>query len=133
MQQLNKVQQSIHDNIVGPAIKQIPGLRIATIRQIDYINKTAVIVYSEAQDTKGTEIPGVPIMRMQGVHESGPFGGDTVLIGFMNNDFRKPVILGTIDQLYGTRRGLDRDPHPGKGANLSDLYCVREGEKWSVQ
>ncbi|WP_422661741.1 hypothetical protein ACK8P5_25645 (plasmid) [Paenibacillus sp. EC2-1] len=132
MQQLNSVQQNIYDRIVGPAIKQIAGLRIGVIREIDYQYKLATIVYADAQDKQNVETPNVPMMRQQGSHESGPFVGDHVLVGFFNNDFRKPVILGTIDQLYGYRRALDRDPHPGKGANLSDLYCKREGESWSV-
>lgn len=130
MHQMNAVQKNLYDKVVAPAMKSLAGFRIGEVRDINYATKRATIVYTDAQDKKGVEIINVPMVRQQGTHEAGPFIGDQVLIAFFNNDNRRPVIIGTIDVDYDRSRGADRDPHPGKGANVSDVYCTRDGEKW---
>jgi hypothetical protein len=128
---MNKVQQSIYDTVVRPAIKSLAGLMIAEVRHVNYTTKRAIIAIEQPDDPQRTDesyIIEVPIVRQQGVHESGPYPGDQVLVGFINNDHRHPVIIGTIDLMYNTRRGDNRDPHPGKGARLTDLYCARKAD-----
>lgn len=129
---MNKVQQKIYDEVVAPAIGNLAGLRIGTIRRFHPLTKRAIIAIHDMQGNPEREIPNVPIVRQQGAHESGPFVGDTVLIGFFNNDLRYPVIIGTVDLRYNETRGASRDVHKRKGANLTDLYVKREGEIWDV-
>lgn len=130
---MNKVQRRIYNEIVAPAMNNIAGIRLAVIRDISYENKMCSVAYNVQQDAANMEITNVPMLRQQGTHESGPFVGDTVLIGFFNNDSRKPVILGTLDMAYKARRTEGRDKHDGKGAHISDLYCDRKGESWNVE
>lgn len=129
---MNPVQQRLFNNIVSPALRRTAGLRMATIRDVDYIRKRATIAFTDSQMATGDDVAEVNIVRQNGLHESGPFPGDTVLIGFLNNDIKFPFIIGAADIAYADVRRVERDRHHEQGALLSDLYVKRKGETWNV-
>jgi hypothetical protein len=129
---MNPVQKRIFDQVVNPAIRGLAGLRVAEIMEIDHFRKKAKIAFTDGQRENGQEVAEVMLVRQQGFHEPGPFVGDTVLIGFMNNDYRNPIIIGSVDSAYQFRRRIERDRHLSQGSLLSDIYTERVGETWDV-
>ncbi|MNP29196.1 hypothetical protein D3C76_1222080 [compost metagenome] len=105
---------------------------MATVRDIDYIQKRATIAYTDSQQGTGEDVAEVNLVRQNGLHESGPFPGDSVLIGFLNNDTKFPFIVGAADTYYADIRRVERDQHHEQGALLSDKYTQRKGETWNV-
>lgn len=129
---MNRIKQSLQSELVSPVMRRTAGLREGIIRDVDYIRKRANISFTDGQGSYGDDVTQVNMIRQNGIHESGPFPGDTVLIGFLNNDVKRPFIIGSMDTAYADVRRVERDQHHEQGSLLSDAYTKRKGETWNV-
>jgi len=129
---MNRIKQHLQSELVAPNIRRTAGLREAIVRDVDYVRKRASIAFTDAQGSYGDDVLKVNMIRQNGIHESGPFPGDTVLIGFLNNDIKRPFIVGTTDTAYADVRRVERDQHAEQGALLSDRFVNRKGDTWNV-
>jgi hypothetical protein len=127
---MNKVQQSIYDKIVSPAMKSIAGAVMGTVISFDSINHLATVEYSSG-DMFSTQKVNVPYNVTPGIKKSALYPGDTVLLIFLNNSYKRPVILDILDREHALQTWTNQD-HTGKGSNISDYYSEREGESWDV-
>lgn len=130
---MNKVQQSIYDNIVGPAVDSIAGSVIGEV--VDYNNKLnmATVTYSSGDpDDEEEDIvrTGVPYGISPGIKKTGLFPGDRVIIQFMNNSYKHPYISELIDRNFPFDTRPSMMTHYRKGSNVTDYYSDREGESW---
>jgi hypothetical protein len=129
---MNKVQQSIYDKVVGPAMKSIAGMVIGEVRSFNSRLHLGSVVYSSGEDGEKILKHGVPMEVTPGIKKSSPFPGDPVLLAFINNNYQTPVIVGILDKehIYNTR--TLSTIHRRKGSNVTDLYSAREGETWNA-
>jgi hypothetical protein len=132
---MNPVQQKILNNVVKPALNQLGSIRVGRVIAFNPNTKEATVSYStkDGVENKNRVAKFVPMIRQEGVHESGPYVGDRVVLGFINNDISRPIILGVIDQRYAISRRVEREQHDGKGTNIPDYYTRRTGANWNVE
>lgn len=128
---MNRIQRTLFEATVAPAMRRSVGLKLGTVREVDYVKKRITIAYTENQADNENETVNIDMVRDMGLHEAGPFEGDQVLVGFLNNNIMYPYIIGTTDTNYGLERRFEYDQHRNQGAYLSDQYATRSGETWN--
>lgn len=133
---MNQVSRKILDNVVNPALNALGSMRVGRIISRNATTNEAEVSFSSAsglaEDTEKSS-KYVAMVRQEGMYEAGPFVGDEVLLGFINNDISRPVILGAIDTRYAISRRPEREGHKGSGTNIADYYTRRSGANWNVE
>lgn len=129
---MNKVQQSIYDKVVGPAISQIAGTVIAEVVDFNHKMNTATVMYSSGDPESDESMvkSGVPYSVSPGLKKTGLFPGDKVSLQFMNNSYKQPYITELVDREFPFNTRTESMIHYRKGSNVSDYYSTREGESW---
>lgn len=127
---MNPVQQKILESVVQPALSQMAGMCIGTVTDFVPGHNFGSVVYSTPDSTDQIEKQGVPYMNVIGVKTMCPMPGDDVLIGFINNSYKQPVILGIMDREYAFQTRPLYQSHFRNGSNIPDYYSEREGESW---
>lgn len=129
---MNAVQKRIYDQVVGPALSQVAGMVIGEVASFTPGHNFGSVVYSSPGSTGQIEKKGVPYMNVFGVKTMCPMPGDSVLIGFINNSYQQPIILGLLDKEYAFQTRPLYESHFRSGSNIPDYYSERVGEDWDV-
>ncbi|MBL0201647.1 MAG: type VI secretion system tip protein VgrG [Chitinophagaceae bacterium] len=114
-----------------PAMGQLPamqGLQLATVKQIDRDPENMHRIQLEIPSVSGT--PNTTWARMAHYYASNKSGsfflpevGDEVVLGFLDNDPRYPIILGS---LYN---GKNTAPYTAEAKNNSKAFVTRSNMK----
>lgn len=128
---MNKVQKQILDNIVAPAIRQIPYTTLGTVESYDVDLNIAVLIIEGINSEFGYKrYPNVPVSFSNGIKTSSVFPGDVVIVQFFNGSASTPVIIGLADTTYAATTREKYNGHREAGGGISDLYRNREGFDW---
>lgn len=130
---MSTLRKKIEQEILNPALSKMAGINIGTIVDWNPDTKEAWISFAANTESGEKILKNVPMLRQEGQHESGPYIGDTVVLGFINNDYSKPIIIGRIESNYTLGRKRTREQHKRKGGNVSDVYTRRSSEDWSAR
>jgi hypothetical protein len=107
----------IRKRIIEPALQEraLPQLS-GTIIAYDATTNTATVEV-DGLGSSPTQFHGVPIpIGAPGLHSGGPFPGDRVRVGFLNNQQVNPTVIAFIDPLYAlnTRKRFESHNHGGQ-------------------
>lgn len=129
---MNPVQKKIYETVVAPALAQNAGFIIGEVASFTPSHNFGSVVYSTPDSTETIEKRGVPYMNVMGIKTMCPMPGDKVLIGFINNSYQQPIILGLMDKEYAFQSRPLYESHFRRGSNIPDYYSERVGEDWDV-
>ena len=130
---MNKVQQQIYDNVVGPALEALPSNLVAVVRDFDNLTQTGTITISSSFQQEEQYMYNVPLMNISGTKQSNPFPGDTVMVSFLGSTKNHPVMLGKIDSKHFLFTRNAKEVHFRAGSNITDRYNKRDGENWNAK
>lgn len=128
---MNKVQKKIYEEVVKPALDNIPGNLVATVKEFDNLSQTGTIEMSSPLQKGVSYMYNVPVSNVSGIKQPNPFPGDKVMVTFLGANHRFPVILGTVDSKHFLFTRNEKESHFRSGSNITDIYNQREGEGWS--
>lgn len=127
---MNPVQKKIYEQVVAPALAQNAGFVIGEVTEFVPGHNFGSVRYTTPSSTESMEQRGVPLLNIMGVKGACPFPGDPVLIGFINNSYQQPIMLGIMDKEYAFQTRPMYQSHFRNGSNIPDYYSEREGETW---
>lgn len=129
---MNKVQKQIYDNVVKPAIENIPRTRMGTVDDFNSeANLASVIIEGFEMNGGYKRYRNVPLMLKGGTKEFAPMPGDTVVLEFLGNNNESPMIVGKAHPMHDVFHRFTYEVHSEAGGGISDLYYEREDEEWS--
>lgn len=130
---MNKVQQKIFDDVVKPALDNMPGNLVGVVRGFDNLSQTGTVTVSSPLGREERIMHDVPLMNISGTKQANPFPGETVMITFLGSSHKHPIMLGKVDSKHFLFTRNEHESHFRAGSNITDLYNSRDGEEWNAQ